>query len=1226
MELELADVAFDANVWDVKRAIGEVLHGEEFFNPSDPKDRPVNFKVTLNPGRHGINNNGSGLLVLPSRKIGDKFLRWLHGQGNTVHIKDHKLRFFKSRNKPAYGIAHVLDKTPYLPPEIEEEREDVLRKLNVGIYVSKVQFGVFYRRKGSPDNASRAFSEEFELSHENKSAGSLSFEYDHKLIRITLGNTMTEEIAHNIAINFSNIRRMAIGFDFGHPFVCFDIIVPPMLEKQRFNRELTGKDWVDGRKFRQRLDSINATHAGVAPYCHQMRVILHDERDMKEFATLCTIAGLQRPIFAKIDSSKEGFYTPKKLYSVRMWLQGFDWPLAFQIEALLRNGLLNTEDILSRLYEPINKLYRQRCDVAPDVLRNFTEALRSRDPRESPVECFERILASSTDLSPIPLPKGMFSCHHITFTPTRIVLEGPYVIQSNRVIRLYADHQEHFVRVDFRDEDRLQYRWAREVDGTSLLRDRVGGVLKNGFELGGRHFEFLAYSQSALREHAVWFMNPFQHPTEGWVTSQKIRDGLGDFKEIIKAPSKYAARIAQAFTATDPSVKISRDQWKVMPDIGPKSYEFTDGVGTISPQLGDMIWDALCADRSESQRRTIKPSAYQIRFLGFKGMVVIDELLEGVKMCLRPSMKKFESDEKSAMIEIAQAFDRPRPSFLNRPLVMIMEDRGVEKSAFVDLLEKAKAEVYTASDSLTRCIALLKAQSLGPGYRLSFILQCLKAIGMGLEHEKDVQVLDDPFIERLIHYAKNHVLRGMKHAARVPLPESYLLVGVADEGPAYEADGRENVFKLGEGEIFACIQGPDDPEPNYLKGPVMITRSPVVHPGDIQRVRAIGAPPPDQLCSFRNLRNVVVLPSVGVRSLASCLGGGDLDGDEYTLIKYGPLLVTEQIEPASYQSAGTSELDRDSTIEDICDFIVEYINSDVLGLLSTRHLIIADQSKNGTMDKSCLELAQLCSQAVDYPKNGKAVDIHDSPRFLIPYKPDWHQAEVADPRSTDYYESTRALGEMYRRITITPPSVAPTGENAASDGHRPRPLSDSISKALKPYIERQLHRFHNEDKDVADIFDLFHKYRDELRYICMTHALSDAPEVRLTEEEIVVGTILAKCSQHRWRQDRTYRMRLHSSMLARDVRAKLFKQTSTEVPTTGELVYGLSQAWLAWDFSVRNKSLFAANSFGLIALSVICNILEQLPDGLPAQGPAGGNDALGGLRNVAFDADYYAEY
>ena len=52
--------------------------------------------------------------------------------------------------------------------------------------------------------------------------------------------------------------------------------------------------------------------------------------------------------------------------------------------------------------------------------------------------------------------------------------------------------------------------------------------------------------------------------------------------------------------------------------------------------------------------------------------------------------------------------------------------------------------------------------------------------------------------------------------------------------------------------------------------------------------------------------------------------------DKFSVIGYRPLLPNTFEEAASYESCGTKELDRDSTVEDICDFVVEYINSDVL--------------------------------------------------------------------------------------------------------------------------------------------------------------------------------------------------------------------------------------------------------------------------------------------------------
>jgi RNA-dependent RNA polymerase len=58
-----------------------------------------------------------------------------------------------------------------------------------------------------------------------------------------------------------------------------------------------------------------------------------------------------------------------------------------------------------------------------------------------------------------------------------------------------------------------------------------------------------------------------------------------------------------------------------MDDIGEKPYIFTDGVGTISKELGSKIWGALCEDR-QNRTTLLEPSAYQIRFLGSVALVI----------------------------------------------------------------------------------------------------------------------------------------------------------------------------------------------------------------------------------------------------------------------------------------------------------------------------------------------------------------------------------------------------------------------------------------------------------------------------------------------------------------------------------------------------------------------------------------------------------------------------
>lgn len=216
-----------------------------------------------------------------------------------------------------------------------------------------------------------------------------------------------------------------------------------------------------------RKDSLSQPHAAVAPYAHHLRIILHEQSDLDKFIFLCKTAEIKSPVKAHIDASKREFFTPKRIYKFDQILKEFDWLVAFQLEALLRNGLLNTEDIMERFYGPITQLCARSPKTAADTLRLFTENLVSKDPQDTPMDCFQKVM-SKNEPEHTELPPGNFHCHHVTVTPSRLLLEGPFVIQSNRVIRQYRGYEDHFIRVDFRDEDRLQYRWDLEVTECSV--------------------------------------------------------------------------------------------------------------------------------------------------------------------------------------------------------------------------------------------------------------------------------------------------------------------------------------------------------------------------------------------------------------------------------------------------------------------------------------------------------------------------------------------------------------------------------------------------------------------------------------------------------------------------------------------------------------------------------------------------------------------------------------
>jgi RNA-dependent RNA polymerase len=140
-------------------------------------------------------------------------------------------------------------------------------------------------------------------------------------------------------------------------------------------------------------------------------------------------------------------------------------------------------------------------------------------------------------------------------------------------------------------------------------------------------------------------------------------------------------------------------------------------------------------------------------------------------------------------------------------MVMVLEDRGVKKEAFIDLQDAVKAEIYLAEDSLTNLRRLLKGHGLGNKFHLSFILEQLHLLRLDLQNNANKRTIESVFLQRLLRCSMAHVLREIKYKARIPVPNSYQLVGVADEGQAYIREGAnpEDVFTLPENHIYGTV-------------------------------------------------------------------------------------------------------------------------------------------------------------------------------------------------------------------------------------------------------------------------------------------------------------------------------------------------------------------------------------------------------------------------------------
>lgn len=140
--------------------------------------------------------------------------------------------------------------------------------------------------------------------------------------------------------------------------------------------------------------------------------------------------------------------------------------------------------------------------------------------------------------------------------------------------------------------------------------------------------------------------------------------------------------------------------------------------------------------------------------------------------------------------------------------------------------------------------------------------------------------------------------------------------------------------------------------------------------------------------------------------------------------------------PAEYTRVPPQDLGRAVKSEDIVDFFLDFMQNNLLGLISHRHLVVADQKLEGVKHPDCLMLAEMASTAVDFPKTGIKVDKFKIPRcspakpdFMAPgprmfvqkdralYKmEDYDEDDADDDVQVSYYESEKVLGHLYRAI------------------------------------------------------------------------------------------------------------------------------------------------------------------------------------------------------------------
>lgn len=724
--------------------------------------------------------------------------------------------------------------------------------------------------------------------------------------------------------------------------------------------------------------AIDSLHKHSAPYCLVYRLKLSPadfHAKMKKVASTELITITRYNVRAELGD--HGVYAQcvkalKEQLELYNSQTALPFGILFSLQALVHNGYLHPATV-SKLAERLRGMWKapgkkgKNAPISVDAMKKLFEWIEYPrpfgDPSQFEVDALVEMLhdaereiqeGSLLRSSVVGDNDNLTWTYRAFVSPTRTTLHGPEVTTKNRILRKFPEHQDCFIRVQFGDENGEDLFFNAKVS-LDQIYDRFKQVLKDGIHVAGRTYSFLGFSHSSLRAHSAWFCSPFFY-NDKLNTHFTIIDGLGDFS-VINSPARRAARIGQAFSETPFSVSLSEHEISVstIKDVTSADGQrvFSDGVGTLSELAMLSIWSTL-------PRKKADPTCFQIRYAGAKGMLCYDPHLPGRQVCVRPSMIKFTGNDTSHL-EICDMATKPIPLVLNRQLIKILEDMGAPADWFLRLQTKELNRLRGITTDAYNTANFLEMQSIGHGIRLPRFLRQV--------HAMDMDYRQDRFLRTVIEAVVLKELRLLKHKARIPVKEGITLFGVMDETGYLEED-----------EVYiTCDALPMHRPVIPVNGHVLVTRSPALHPGDVQLAFSVALPPDSPLAE---LRNCIVFSQKGDRDLPSQLSGGDLDGDIYNVIWDATLDVNKltTFPPADYPRVEPLVLDRQVTKDDMANFFVDFMKTDHLGVIATRHMILADQMDDGTLDYRCTMLAQLHSTAVDFSKTGIPVELTDLPR------------------------------------------------------------------------------------------------------------------------------------------------------------------------------------------------------------------------------------------------------
>ncbi|OIV97741.1 hypothetical protein TanjilG_12498 [Lupinus angustifolius] len=673
--------------------------------------------------------------------------------------------------------------------------------------------------------------------------------------------------------------------------------------------------------------------------------------------------------------------------------EGITFDIMFLVNAVMHKGIFNQHRLSDSFFE---LLRNQPKDVNVAALKHLWSYKRPVFDAVKRLKAVQEWLLRNPKLyQSSNLLNHIVEVRRLVITPTKGYCLPPDVEVSNRVLRKFKEVSDRFLRVTFMDEgmqtlnvNALNYYVApivKQITSNSFpqktkIYKRVKTILEDGFYLCGRKYSFLAFSSNQLRDRSAWFF-----AQDNNLSCDSIRNWMGRFNQTNVA--KCAARMGQCFSSTYATVEVASNEVNSMlPDIKRNTYVFSDGIGIISPDLASEVAEKLKLDNV--------PSAYQIRYAGFKGVVASWPNKGGkFRLALRPSMDKFISNHTN--LEIC-AWTRFQPGFLNRQIITLLSALDVSDDIFWNMQEAMISRLNQMLVNADVAFDVLTKSCADHGNAAAIMLSC------GFSPQRE------PHLRGMLTSVRAAQLWGLREKSRIFVPSGRWLMGVLDESGVLEQG--QCFIKVSTPSIENCFSKhgsrfSETRNVEIVKGFVVIAKNPCLHPGDVRVLEAVDAP------GLHHLYDCLVFPQKGDRPHTNEASGSDLDGDLYFVTWDVSLIPPSKRSwiPMDYNPQESSIRTRKVMIRDITEFFAKNMVNEHLGAICNAHVVHADSSDYGALDENCITLAKLAATAVDFPKTGKLVAM---PSNLKPkLYPDFMGKE-----SHRSYKSKKILGRLYRRI------------------------------------------------------------------------------------------------------------------------------------------------------------------------------------------------------------------